>query len=68
MSNLIQMKSKKKQFGINLSFTIECGETKEEAMQAQVYLERFNEAVRDLRLQGFERLTATVTSRQEYLP
>lgn len=67
-SNILQMPAKNKQYGINLSFTIQCGTSGPEQIQAQVYLEKFHEAVQQLRRQGFERLTTTVKSVQEYLP
>ncbi len=66
--NIRQIQPKQKQFGINLSFTIVCGENQQEKIFAQAYLERFHDAVKTLQRQGFERLNATVTSRQEYYP
>lgn len=66
--NVISLPTKNKQYGINLSFTIQCGTSGPEQVQAQVYLEKFYEAVNQLKRQGFERLTTTVKSVQEYLP
>lgn len=68
LDNVVSIDSKKKQFGINISFTITCGDTRDEKIFAQAYLERFHDAVKQLQQEGFTRLTATVTSKQEYLP
>lgn len=68
MNNLVQIKKPGSQLGINLSFTIECMDSPEAKIHAQIVMEQFHDAVQNLRKEQYPQLVATVTSRQEYMP
>lgn len=68
MSNVIQFPEKSAMTGVTLSFTVSHGATINEKIDAQVYMNDFTQAVRDLQKRGFQRLKCTLISRQEYEP
>lgn len=68
MDNVIELKRNTRMIGTTLSFTITFGDNLGEKINAQAYIERFNEAVRELARTGFEKLENTMISRQEYKP